>query len=64
MDFSIVILVLWAVSLLWYRRAAVGVSKKLATLEEEVKQLKDHQADFRLKSAGVRRSVGTSHFNN
>ena len=63
MDFSVVILVLWAVSLVWYRRAATQASRRIDALEEDVKLLKDQGQDAKLKSVGARRSVGTAHFN-
>jgi|MDTB01.2.fsa_nt_gb hypothetical protein len=62
MDFSIVILVLWAVSLLWYRRDARALTRRLTELEVEVKTLTAKQDDIKLKNTGARRSVGTSDF--
>ncbi len=62
MDFSIVILVLWAVSLLWYRRDARRLASRLEAVEDEMKLLSKRQEDIKLKNAGVRRSVGTSDF--
>mgnify|MGYP003153620396 CR=1 FL=1 len=62
MDYSIVILILWALSLLWYRRDAKRLSMRVHDLEVEVKAVAARQEDMKLKSTGARRSVGTSDF--